>query len=445
MNARVLVVEDDRAMRDVIVEELGRRSFDVHALASADEAMALLTSGEREFDVLVTDLNMPGMNGVGLCERVVANRPDVPVIVITAFGSMQTAIATLRAGAFDFLTKPFDLDELALSVDRALQHRELREEVKRLRRAVETRTGVGELLGNSPEMQRVVDLVARVSETDASVLVTGETGVGKELVARAVHQRSRRAAAPFVTVDCASMTEPLLDAELFSERRGAFVTASGGTLFLDALGEMAMATQAKLLRVLDQPLDVRVIAATNVDLGHRIEDGLFREELHARIDVVQIEVPPLRVRGTDVLLLAQAFVVHFAEKHGKPVRGLSPALAERFCSYSWPGNVRELKNCVERAVTLTRFEELMVEDAPEHIRDYRASHVLVAADNPSDLVPIAEVERRYIERVLEATGGNKRQAARILGLDRATLYRKLDRYGFKDAEAGGSPSTKPPA
>ncbi len=467
MTTRILVVEDDPALRNVLADDLSRRGHEVRGLASADEAFDVLASAD--FDVVVTDLNMRGMNGIELCDRIVANRPDVPVIVVTGFGTMETAIATLRAGAFDFLTKPFDMDELALAVERAVQHRELREEVKRLRQAVQGTKALGELIGQSPEMRRVFDLIGRVAETDASVLVTGETGVGKELVSQAIHQRSRRAAGPLVTINCAAMPEALLESELFghvrgaftdarAERRGLFVEANGGTLFLDELGEMPLAMQAKLLRALEArkvrpvggnvevPFDVRVITATNQDLTQAIEEGRFREDLYYRVNVVQVEVPPLRARGSDVLLLAQTFAAQFAAQHGKAVRGLSPAVAERFLTYSWPGNVRELRNSVERAVALTRFEEIVVEDLPERIREYRSSHVVVAADHPSELVPLVEVEKRYIERVLEAVQGNKRQAARILGLDRATLYRKLDRYGLaaeKRASRSGIPAAAP--
>ncbi len=464
MSGRVLVVEDDAAMAEVISEDLRRRSFEVITFASADAAFAAF--GDLEFDVVVTDLNMRGMNGIELCDRIVANRPDVPVIVVTAFGNMDTAVATLRAGAYEFLTKPFDMDELGFIVQRAAQHRALHQEVKRLRREALEQRGVGELVGQSTEMRRVFDLIARVSETDASVLITGETGVGKELVARAIHERSRRREGPLVTINCAAMPEPLLESELFGhvkgaftdarfERRGLFVEASGGTLFLDELGEMPISMQAKLLRALEArkvrpvggnvelPFDVRIITATNQDLPQRIEEGLFREDLYYRVNVVQVEVPPLRSRGSDVLLIAQEFALKFGKQHGKRVKGISPNAAERLMSYAWPGNVRELRNSIERAVALTRFEELVVDDLPDRIRDYKPSHVLVASDDPTELVPLAEVERRYIERVLDAVRGNKRQAARILGLDRATLYRKLDRYGLS-AERAKRGSDRPP-
>ncbi len=449
---RVLVVDDERSMAEAIADELARRAYESTAVTSADEAFSLLTEGE--FDLVVTDLSMRGMNGVELCERIVVNRPDVPVVVMTAFGSMETAVATLRAGAFDFLPKPFEIDQLVLSIERAVQHKSLREEVKRLRRAVEEATRFEELVGASQAMKDVYTFLDRLAETDATALITGETGTGKELAARAIHKRSRRAAAPMVTVNCAAVPANLLESELFghargaftdarTDRRGLFVEADRGTLFLDEVAEMPLEMQAKLLRALEArtvrpvggqheiPFDVRLIAATHRDLMACVEDGSFRADLFYRIDVVELVMPPLRARGTDVLLLAEGFLEHFARQNHKSVKSLSAAVAERLLAYAWPGNVRELRNYVERAVALARFEELIVEDLPVQVRDYRASHVLIAASDPSALLPLAEMERRYIERVMEEVGGNKRQAALVLGLDRATLYRKLERWAPK--------------
>jgi two-component system response regulator AtoC len=448
--ARVLVVDDEQAMVDVMVDGLTTKGFEVVAVTSADEAFSKLADGD-DFDVLVTDLNMRGMNGVDLCERVVQNRPDVPVVVVTAFGSMETAIATLRAGAYDFLAKPFELAALEIAVERAAGHRRLREEVKRLRRAAEESKAFEELVGVSPGMKEVYGLIDRVSETDATVLITGETGTGKELAARAIHRRSRRRDAPLVTVNCAAVPMNLLESELFghvkgaftdakTDRKGLFVQAHGGTLFLDELGEMPLDMQVKLLRALEVravrpvgghqeiPFDVRLLAATHQDLQACVEEGTFREDLYYRIAVVELPMPPLRARGADVLLLAQVLLDQLAQQHGKKVRGLSPPVAERLLAYAWPGNVRELRNCIERAVALARFEDLVVEDLPAQVREYTAAHVLVAANDPSELVSLAEVERRYVERVMQAVGGNKRQAAQVLGLDRTTLYRKLERW-----------------
>jgi DNA-binding NtrC family response regulator len=446
---RVLVVDDEPAMTDAIAEDLRARHFEVTTPPDADAAFSMVTGGD--FDVVVTDLNMRGMSGIELCDRIVTNRPDVPVIVVTAFGSMETAIATLRAGAFDFLTKPFEMEQLAIAVERAAQQKRLREEVKRLRGAADETRRFKELVGTSPAMQAVYTLLDRIAETDATALITGETGTGKELAARAIHRRSRRCDAPMVSVNCAAVPANLLESELFghvrgaftdarSDRKGLFVQAHTGTLFLDEVGEMPPEMQAKLLRALEartvRPVggqqevafDVRLITATHRDLLASIEDGTFREDLYYRIHVVELTMPPLRARGTDVLVLAQTFLEQFAGQDGKPVQRISAAVAERLLAYAWPGNIRELRNCIERAVALARFEEIIVEDLPAQVRDYRSTHVLVAANDPSELVPLAEVERRYVERVMEAVGGNKRQAAQILGLDRATLYRKLERW-----------------
>jgi len=397
------------------------------------------------------------MNGVELCERIVANRPDVPVIVITAFGSLETAVAAIRAGAYDFITKPLELDALIVALERAVQHRALREEVKRLRRAVEDSRTYGELLGASPAVRKVYALLDRIADSSASVLVTGETGTGKELVARALHGRGPRKAGPFVGINCAAVPEALLEAELFGHVRGAFtdasraragifVRANGGTLFLDEIGDLPLPLQPKLLRALQErkvrpvgsddevPFDARVVTATNRDLESAVEEKRFREDLFFRINVIHVALPPLRARGGDVLLLAQHFVDRYAPQAGKAVSGISPAAAERLLAYAWPGNVRELENCIERAIALTEYEKIAVDDLPEKVRSYRRSHVLVASDDPAELVPLEEVERRYILRVMEAVGGNKTEAAQVLGVGRRTLYRKLEQYG----RGGGS-------
>ncbi len=449
MKGRVLVVDDDASMCDMLVSDLGELGFEVKARTAAPAALEALVASE--FDAVVADLNMPGMSGLELCERIVASRPDVPVIVITAFGSIQTAIAAIRSGAYDFVTKPLEVDALGLALERAIQHRRLSDEVRRLRQAVEEGRRFGTLLGTSPAMRRMYELLDRIADSSASVLIAGETGTGKELVARALHERGRRKAGPFVAVDCASLPEPLLESELFGHVRGAFtdahaarkglfVQASGGALFLDEIGDLPLALQAKLLRALqtrcvrpvganeEVPFDVNLIAATNRDLESAVEEGRFREDLYFRINVIHVEMPPLRARGGDVLLLAQHFVDRYAAQAGKRVTGLSPDAAERLLAYVWPGNVRELENCIERAIALTRHETIGLDDLPEKIRGFQRSHVLVAGDDPSELAPLEEVERRYVLRVMEAVGGSKTLAARVLGIGRKTLYRKLEQY-----------------
>jgi two-component system response regulator HydG len=448
MNPRVLLVDDDASLCETLDIGLSKRGFTVRSRTSADEALRELDA--TDFDVVVTDLNMRGLGGIELCERVVGSRPDLPVVVLTAFGSLDSAVAAIRAGAYDFINKPVELDVLAIAIDRAAAHRGLREEVKRLRLESGRLPRFDALVGQSPAMQAAYDLIERVAAVDANVLVTGESGTGKEVVARTIHDRSHRRGGPFVAINCAAMPEALLESELFGHTKGAytdartaepglFSRASRGTIFLDEIGDMPLGLQPKLLRVLQErtirpvggrdevPVDVRVVVATNRDLESAIEDGRFREDLYYRINVVHIPLPPLRARAGDILPLAQHFLSHFAARATKSVAGIAPAAAEKLVAYSWPGNVRELQNCMERAVALTRFDQIGVDDLPDKIRDYRRSHVLVSSDDPSELVPLEEVERRYIGRVMEAVGGNKTAAARILGIERKRLYRMLDR------------------
>jgi DNA-binding NtrC family response regulator len=455
MNPSLLIVDDDQAMCEMLVRSLARRGFACSFRTSGEAALEALNN--TPIDVVVTDLNMRGLSGLQLCERIVANRPDVPVIVVTAFGSLDTAIGAIRVGAYDFITKPFDVELLCITLQRAVQHRRLRQEVKLLQQRVSGGRSFDEFIGKSEAMQAVYSLLDQIVDSDASVLITGESGTGKEVVARALHRRGKRKGGPFVAINCAAMPESLLESELFGHAKGAFtdartehvglfVQASGGVLFLDEVGEMPAGMQVKLLRVLEErrvrpvggtrevPFDVRVVAATNRDLESAIAEKTFREDLYFRINVIHVELPPLRARGADVLLLAQSFIERFASAAGKQVAGLSPQAAEKLLAYAWPGNVRELHNCIERAVALTRFESLTVEDLPERIRNYRTSHVLVASDDPSELVPMEQVERRYIARVLEATRGNRTQAARILGFDRKTLYNKLTQYQLDAAK-----------
>ena len=446
---RVLVVDDVQSMCEMLAERLPPLGFEVVWRTSGDEALALLAT--TDVDAVVTDLNMQGMNGLELCDRIVAGRPDVPVIVITAFGNLDTAIAAIRAGAYDFIVKPFDIKVLALSLERAVEHRRLRAEVKRLRRTVEESRRFGELLGTSAAMQAVYALLDQVAPSESSVLVSGETGSGKELVARALHERSRRHGGPFVAINCAAVPEALIESELFGHARGAFTDAraartglmaqaNGGTLFLDEIGDLPLGLQPKLLRVLQErrvrpvggdaeiALDFRLVCATNQDLESAVEEKRFREDLYFRVNVITVKLPPLRARGGDVLLLAQHFVDCDAAKAGKPVTGISPEAAHLLMAYPWPGNVRELQNCIERALALARYDQITVDDLPEKIRAHRRSHVVVAADDPSELPSLEEMERRYILRVMEAVAGNKTLAAQILKVGRKTLYRKLEQY-----------------
>jgi DNA-binding NtrC family response regulator len=455
MASRILVVDDEKSMCDMLDADLRRRGFEPVFHTTAQEAFS--TFLEEDFDAVLSDVNMPGMNGIELCERIAANKTDVPVIVMTAFGSMDTAIAAIRAGAYDFVTKPVDLDILALCLERAVKHRELNKKIRILSEAVSKPRFPDELIGDSAPMMELRDGIARIADTEASVLVTGESGTGKELVARLLHKHSRRRPAPFVPVNCAAIPDTLLESELFGHapgaftdaktgRRGLFVEADGGSLFLDEIGEIPVAVQPKLLRVLEErrvrpvgsdkesSVDVRVIAATNRDLEAAVEKRRFREDLFYRLNVIQIEVPPLRARGTDTLLLALHFVEQISARTKKKVIGISAPAAEKLLEYDWPGNVRELRNAIERAVALARFEEIVVEDLPRKVRAYQSHQVVIGSNNPAELITLENLEHRYIRHVLKATGGNKTFAARILGLDRKTLYRKLRQYPPQDSQ-----------
>jgi two-component system response regulator HydG len=435
-------------MCDILDAELRARDFDATATTGAEDALRRLSEGD--FDLVLTDINMHSMNGVELCRQIVESREHLPVIVMTAYGSMELAVGAIRAGAYDFVTKPFEMDEIALTLERALKHRALRDEVKRLRSVVADSQKFDDILGTSPPMKKMYDLVARVAETETTALITGESGTGKELVAKAIHQRSARKDGPFVAINCAAMPENLLESELFGHVKGAFtdartarpglfIKASKGTLLLDEIGEMPAGMQAKLLRALqertvrpvggdqEQPFDARIIAATNRDLESEVEEKRFREDLFYRINVVRIHVPPLRARGSDILLLAQSFLQRYQPNGQERVVGIKSAAADKLLSYPWPGNVRELQNCMERCVALAQFDHVGVDDLPERLRDFKSSRITIESSNPSELLPMDEVERRYILRVLEAVGGNKTLAAQVLGFDRRTLYRKLER------------------
>lgn len=449
MSESLLVVDDDREMCELMQSALEKRGYEVEWQTEGAEALALLA--ERDFNAVITDLNLETMSGLEICRYATENRPNVPVIVITAFGDMSSAIAAIRAGAYDFLNKPLEMEALTHAVNRAIQHRHLREEVTRLTQELHSAGAFGGLIGKSAAMRQVYDLMNRVSTTDSSVLLTGESGTGKELVARALHAESPRGAKPFVAINCAAVPANLLESELFGHVRGAFTDAKtsrkglferahGGTVLLDEIGEMPMEMQPKLLRVLQErrlrpvggssevSFDARILAATNRDLQSEVEEGRFREDLYYRLNVVEIHVPPLRTRGNDVLLLAQHFVNELSHRMDKPVQGLSSEAALKLLDYDWPGNVRELENAMERAVALTRFERITVEDLPERIRSYESARVTPIDVDAGQVLTLQELEKRYVERVLKTVGGNKTRAAQLLGLDRRTLYRKLDRY-----------------
>lgn len=450
MNDRVLIVEDEEELCRLLELELQGRGFTVSWATTVDAALPRVLS--ESFDVVLTDLNLPKKSGLELCTSIASARSEVPVVVMTAFGSLDTAIAAIRAGAYDFVVKPLDMDALEVALRRAAEHRSLRAEVRQLRAAFTEAGQLDDLIGQSEPMRRLFELVSRVAVSDASVLIHGESGSGKEGVARALHRRSRRAAGPFVALNCAAVPDSLLESELFGHVKGAFtdaradkpglfLEANGGSLFLDEISDLSPTLQPKLLRALqersvravggahERPFDVRLIAATHRDLDEEVKAGRFRSDLLYRIQVVHLAVPPLRERGNDIVLLAEHFLEQFARRAGQTVPALSNEAAERLRDYPWPGNVRELQNCMERAIALLTGRVVAPDDLPERIREFRGVPSIPTPVAEAELLPLDELERRHILRALDILGGNKTQAARVLGLDRRTLYRKLAQYG----------------
>ena len=452
--AHIVVIDDDPTTCELLRDALARLSSKVSTFTSARAALELVAA--EDVDIVVTDLGMPDMSGIEVCERVIGTRPDTPVVVLTGQGNLEAAVAALRAGAFDFLTKPIDLKLLDLAMERAALHRQMKQEVRRLRHAVVTGERPVAVIGSSSAMRRVYNLITRIGSSDASVLIHGETGTGKELVARAIHMASARKDGPFVAINCAAVPSNLIESELFGHARGAFtdakaqrgglfLEANGGTLFLDEIGELPIDVQPKLLRALQErkvrpvganaevPFDARLLAASNRDLEHEVEEKRFREDLYYRVNVVRLDLPPLRDRGGDVLELANHFLQELSVRSGRPSPALSAPVAEKLLSYRWPGNVRELENCIERAVALAEYDTLTVHDLPEKVRAFTADRFVVTADDATEIISMDQVERRYVARVLNLVGGNKTRAAHVLGFDRRTLYRKLERWGMAEA------------
>lgn len=417
---------------------------------AADGAEAVDKVAQRPFDAVLLDIRMAGMGGMEALSRIKELNPAVPVIIMTAYSSVDTAVPALKAGAYDYLTKPLDLDVLHLTVERALDHMRLATENEVLRLKVGCNGGGPEIIGQSAAMRQLFSMIGMVAPTEATVLITGESGTGKELVARAVHAGSPRSAGPLVAVNCAALSESLLESELFGHEKGAFtgaerrregrfMAADKGSIFLDEIGEIALPIQAKLLRVIqereiqrvggDKPVgvDVRILAATNRDLKKEVEAGRFREDLYYRLNVVTLTVPPLRERPEDIPLLAQHFLVHFAEKNRKRIKAFTPAAMDALAHASWPGNVRELENAVERAVILSVGEYITERELPVlPSREESGS----TAEGLSFLagMPLDDVEREVILATLRDVGGNKSEAARVLGITRATLHKKLKKY-----------------
>jgi len=439
----VLVVDDDGAALESIQEILQREEYQVVAARSAEEALERLRTDD--FGVVLTDLRMPGMDGMDLLRTIKALRPETEVVIMTAFGTIERAVEAMREGAYDFVTKPLKRPLLVRSVGRALEKASLQAENQQLRAELDAISGERTLIGTSPAMRKVLDTLNQVAPANTTVLILGESGTGKELAARAIHQRSRRSRGPFVALNCAAIPVTLLESELFGHERGAFTgafarregrfqMAHGGTLFLDEVGELDPMIQAKLLRVLQEGeferlggtqtlrADVRVLASTNRNLLEMVREGRFREDLYYRLNVIQLTMPPLRERLEDVPLLAQHFLARYASRNQKDVRSISREAMDVLTTHDWPGNVRELENTVEHAVVLCRGDTIRLEDLPDLAGAERQDIQYLTIQLGT---PLSEIEQQVIQQTLRLTRGNKRLAAQLLGIATRTIYRKL--------------------
>ena len=454
--SRLLIVDDDTAMREMLASLFRDRDYSVEEAASAAEALE--QTDEQCFDVVLSDIRMPGKTGIEMVGELRGRLPETPVVLMTAFGSIDSAVESMRAGAFDYITKPFEPDAVILTIERALERRALEEENRRLRRAVDQTSSFGDLIGESPAMREIFALVRKVANSSSSVLISGESGTGKEVVARTIHYSGNRAERPFVPINCTAIPEGLLESELFGHVRGAFTgahatkqglfeKANGGTLFLDEIGDMSLALQGKLLRVLQDrevravggtqitKVNLRIIAATNKVLTTEMEAENFREDLYYRLNVIPIFIPPLRERPQDVPPLAKSF----ATKHSpNRVRTISSSGLRYLAAFPWKGNARELENIIERALALSDATEIDADDLsldPAACEGRDPSPAALAYAAAENRLTLRELENRYIEEVMRITDGNKVHAAKILGIDRKTLYRRAERENGKSDNA----------
>ncbi|MCZ2078547.1 MAG: sigma-54 dependent transcriptional regulator [Bryobacterales bacterium] len=449
---RILVVDDDESLRRVTQVQLQQSGYEVAAAADGNEALAVL---ERfPADMVITDLKMPGMSGLELLKKIRSETPEIVVIMVTAFGTIENAVEAMRAGAYDYITKPVQIEELRMTVSRALEHLDLQEEVRSLRSSLDKKYGFENILGRSNVLLSVLDMASRAAQSGSTVLIRGETGTGKELLAKAIHFNSPRKEKPFITINCGAIPKDLLESELFGHVKGSFTgavahkkgkaeAADGGTLFLDEIGELPPELQVKLLRLLQQGevekvgatdtthVDVRIIAATNRNLQAMIEDGAFRDDLYYRLAVIPLELPALRERPDDIPELVEYFFMRAKEKHGRQDLTLPPALLLYFCGYRWPGNVRELENVLERLVVLSRGPEITLNDLPEVLRRERPTLEVLHLDLPPQGISLEAVEKELILRALQKSNWNQTQAARYLDLSRKTLIYRMEKYNIQ--------------
>ncbi|WP_321473958.1 sigma-54 dependent transcriptional regulator [uncultured Paludibaculum sp.] len=449
---RILLVDDDANLRWVVQTQLEDSGYTVLTAGSAEEAQTIAANDPPA--LVLTDLRMPGQSGLDLLRNLRETNPDLPVVIITAFGTIQNAVEAVKSGAYDYLTKPIDFEELNLLVRRALEHSRLIEEVRTLRTNLDRKYGFESIIGQSETLLTVLDMASRAAQTNSTILIRAETGTGKELLARAIHQNSPRNQRAFVTINCGAIPRDLLESELFGHVKGSFTgaiahqqgkveLANGGTLFLDEIGELPMEVQAKLLRLIQQGeiekvgaptasrVDVRIIAATHRNLQAMIEDAAFREDLYYRLAVIPLELPPLRERSEDIPELVQNFFLKSKEKVGRPDLILPERLIPFFQSYRWPGNIRELENIVERIVVLSRGNTITEEDLPEMLRKARPAAAAVSLDLPVQGLSLDSVEKELIVKALEMSSWNQTHAARYLDISRKTLIYRMEKHGIR--------------
>lgn len=456
----ILVVDDDSSVRRVIQMQLSEAGYGVELAATGGEALHVL--GDIHPKLVITDLRMPDLDGIELLRRIAEDEIQTTVIIITAFGSIETAVQAMRLGAYDYITKPIDYEALLLAVHRAMERQNLIDEVRNLRSALDRRYGFESIIGHSKSLLRVLEMAARVSQHDSTVLINGETGTGKELLARAIHLNSRRRNQPFVTINCGAIPKELIEAELFGYARGAFTGANtnkpgkvemadGGTLFLDEIGELPLESQVKLLRLIQhgelervgtttaKVINVRIIAATNRNLSAMAEDGTFRNDLFYRLAVVPLYLPPLRERKEDIPELAEHLFHKVKEKHGLQGLRVAPSVVARLSAYRWPGNIRELENVVERMLVLSNGEQITEEDLPEELRRIPATQPAnpLSFELPDEGVSLEAIERELLLRALEKAGGNQTRAAQYLDISRRTFIYRMEKHGLR--QEGGEP------
>jgi two-component system NtrC family response regulator len=454
MTNRILVVDDDESLRRVTQVQLEQVGFKTVTAADGPEALNILQ--KSAVDLVITDLKMPGISGLELLKTIRTAYPDIPVVMLTAFGTIETAVEAMKAGAYDYITKPVHADELELVARRSLEHLQLLEENRTLRSSLDAKYGFENIIGHSKSLLYVLDMASRAAQTDATVLIHGETGTGKELLAKAVHFNSRRRGKPFVTINCGAIPKDLLESELFghvkgsftgavAHRRGKVESADGGTLFLDEIGEMPLELQVKLLRLIQQgeiekvgapsatTVNVRIISATHRKLEAMIEDGAFREDLYYRLSVIPLELPPLRERVDDIPELVELFFSKLKQKHGRESLALPISLMPYFSNYRWPGNIRELENVIERLVVLTPGDEITVSHLPAFLRREHPSIDNLNIELPSQGISLEAIEKELILKALEKFNWNQTHAAKYLDISRKTLIYRMEKHGIERA------------